>query len=167
MGDSRQIAVDRRRLVKGAAWGAPAIVMATAVPAVAASVPDPARFLFTQTSATYTDRVIGLNDTVSWDMAVQNTGETAGSVTITIDFRTLATIVVPSAPAVTGWAGSSGGLPLGLLGFRWTYTSPVLQPGQIYQFDRAAVNIPLTVDNVTWTILTSPDTTGTTTVSRT
>jgi len=124
--ESAQVGISRRRVLVGAAWTAPAIVMATAVPAIAAS--GPAQFTITGDVTYVNGGTLALSDTLtSGPLTVTNTGGTTAVPQVRFTFVGLSLLTnLPTPPAVPGWTATTAlidlGGGLGLLG-TWVYTS--------------------------------------------
>lgn len=123
--------VGRRFVIKAAlntAWAVPAITMASAVPAFAASTP--AMFSLTGT-ATNTLVSLGTARKFTITGTVTNTGGTSGTPQILISFGLGASL---QAPAVAGWSGTTTILSGGITGFVYTYNGTVA-PGASVSFN--------------------------------
>lgn len=128
--------ISRRRILVGAAWTAPAIVLATAVPAVAAS--GPAKFTMTG-SVNFTDRTLLADQISSGALTITNTGGVNGTPVIRFQFLGLGALnLLDPPPAVSGWTASLSlldlGGGLGLLS-TWVYTrNQSVAPGSVVSF---------------------------------
>jgi hypothetical protein len=120
--------ISRRRVVAGAAWGAPAIVVASAVPAMALS--GPANVLITIPPTADSGGTL----TVEAEFVNRNTGATG---LITTAFFFTPTTGLGSVPAQTPTINSTGTTP------GWTFTGQNNDSSdKSFSFSRAAPGIP-------------------------
>lgn len=145
--------VSRRAVVAGGAWVAPAVLLASAAPAVAASVPpcQPVRLATDWTSAAYT-RTSATNGTYTWVNPLGN-----GSITV-LTLSVSAAVVGPAfsslgAANLTGGAGPTGGqsvpgLDLSLDLNRDTINTTVTGADYTFAFSRAVTNVSFDITDI-------------------
>jgi hypothetical protein len=145
--------IGRRALVAGAAWSAPAIVLATAAPAVAASLPacKPVTLVTDWTSTSWV-RTSGIAGTYTWINPLGN-----GSIPV-LTLTVTATVVGPlftslAAADLTGTAGPTGGfsqpgLDLSLNLTKKTTTTTDTGADFLFAFSRPVTNLSTTITDI-------------------
>ncbi|TCJ30226.1 hypothetical protein [Nocardioides jejuensis] len=156
----------RRALVRGAAttaWLVPAVTVASAVPAIAASTPAKFSLVGTATSQINSVLLVPTSKTFTITSTVKNTGGTTGVPTIDISFGLLSANL--AVPTVAGWTGSFTLLSGGITGLRYTYNGTVA-PGASVPFNFSITSTLLLAATMTATV-TPPDTSQPTTITKT
>lgn len=105
MSETKSVA-SRRNVLKGAAWTAPVVVMATAAPAFAASGAASLTAAISAATALNTPRRVDVRSTLS---NINDQASTALSATVTVTLSASSWGATPSATA----AGYTGGTPAG------------------------------------------------------
>jgi len=94
--------INRRRVLQGAVWATPAVVIATAVPAAAASG-DAASLVISSASAVHNTASLTVNAVVSRSAGVANSKQPVGAVTISFSMPTARVGLLEPSTASAGW----------------------------------------------------------------
>lgn len=100
------VGVSRRRIIQGAAWATPAVLVATALPAAAATGDPPGTIAF---NGTYFTNDNGVNDVLN--LVVRHGGpfnaDDLRNISVTIQIASANVEAVPASVTGSGWALSS------------------------------------------------------------